>query len=356
MSDAVLVYGATGYTAGLVIERMVGAGLRPILSARNPQALRELAERRGLAHRPASLDDRESLRKALVGVDVLLNLAGPFVATARPAAQTCIEAGVHYLDVAGEVDAFHELSVLHESARQAGVMLMPGVGFDVVPSDCLCAHVASRLGAVRTMRVAISGLELASPGSLRTLVNELGRQTRVVREGVLREVEPGSLGRSFDFGAGARFAVGVSWGDLVTAPITTGAREVETYFEQTPAVAVVLQASRQLSWMYRLPWVRAALARLAPTMSSGPTAEQMASRRATIVVEAEDETGRRGVSRLVTPEAYSLTADTSNNITSRVMSGDYEPGFQTPGRLFGPDFILRFAGVTRVDLDASIGQ
>lgn len=350
MSDAILVYGATGYTAGLIIERMVGAGLRPILSARNPQTLRDVAQRRGLAHRLVSLDDRESLREALTGIDVMLNLAGPFVATAGLAAQTCIDAGVHYLDVAGEVDAFQELTALHEPARQAGVMLMPGIGFDVVPSDCLCAHVASRLGAVRTIRVAISGLELASPGSLRTLVNELGRQTRVVREGVLREVEPGSLGRPFDFGAGARHALGVSWGDLVTAPITTGAGHVETYFEQTPAVAAVLQASRQLSWMYRLPWVRDTLGRLAPRMSNGPTAEQRASRRAAIVVEAEDETGRRAVSRLVTPEAYSLTADTSNNITSRVLAGDYEPGFQTPGRLFGPDFILRFAGVTRVDV------
>src|SRR5258706_8595136 len=217
------------------------------------------------------------------------------------------------------------LSALHAPAKRAGTMLLPGVGFDVVPSDCLCAHVARRLGQLRTLRIAISGLELASPGSLKTLVNELGRQTRVVTGGTFREVAPGELTRSFDFGAGQRMATAVSWGDLVTAPLTTGANHVETYFEQTPAVAAVVQANRQFSWMYRLPWVQDALARTAPRMSGGPTAEEMTKRRAAIVVEAEAVSGARATSRMVTPEAYTPTAATSHDISARGLAGDCGP-------------------------------
>lgn len=349
MSDPILVYGATGYTARLVIEALLREGLRPLLSARDPGRLRQLAERWRLPFRAASVDDAGSLEAALVGMRAVLNLAGPFVDTAAPLLRACIEAGAHYLDVAGEVDSIRTVSEAHARAEQRGVMLMPAVGFDVVPSDCLCAHVASRLAGVRRLRIGISGLELASRGSIKTLTRELGRRTRVHRGGRLEEVGPGELAHQFDFGRGPRACGAVSWGDLVTAPLTTGAREVETYFELTPPVSAVLQANRQFGWAYRMPWVQSMLERQAALWSAEPSAEEMTTRRATVVVEGEDDLGQRVVSRLVTPEAYTLTQATATAITLRVAAGDVEPGFQTPGRLFGADFILRFSGVTRVE-------
>jgi short subunit dehydrogenase-like uncharacterized protein len=132
--------------------------------------------------------------------------------------------------------------------------------------------------------------------------------------------------------------------------VTTGVSEVETYFELTPAVAAMVQSNRYFNWAFRLPWVRDAIERQAPRMNGGgPTAEQRAARRASVVVEVEDSTGKLSTTRLLTPESYTLTAQTASHIASRVAEGDFEPGFQTPGRLFGGDFILRFAGVTRVE-------
>lgn len=346
----ILVYGATGYTARLVIAALLRAGVRPILAARSLAPLEVLAEQLGLPYRVARLDEPGSLRAALEGVGVMLNLAGPFVNTAESVVRACFEAGAHYLDISGEVDALHALSRLHASARARGIMLMPGVGFDIVPSDCLCAYAAARVRGLRKLRVGISGLELSSPGSLKTLAHELGRNTRVVRGGELVEIEPGSLTHDFDFGAGPRRCVAVSWGDLVTSPITTGAVEVETYFELTWALSAIVQANRHFGWAYRLPWVRDAMRSSMATRAGGPAAEQMAARRAVIVVEAEGE-AQRASHRLVTPEAYTLTAETAAAIAARVLDGECVPGFQTPSRIFGADFILSFAGVTRVEVD-----
>ena len=53
--------------------------------------------------------------------------------------------GVHYLDITGEALVFEALSKRHADAKEAGVMLLPGAGFDVVPSDCLAAHVAAQV-------------------------------------------------------------------------------------------------------------------------------------------------------------------------------------------------------------------
>jgi short subunit dehydrogenase-like uncharacterized protein len=350
-SDPVLVFGATGYTAGLILEAARKAGLAPIVSARHPQRLAAVSERFDLEQRLASLDDPASLRRALAGVRVVLNAAGPFIETTQLLLRACLEAGSHYLDISGEVRAFELAAQFHSPALRAGVTVLPGVGFDVVPSDCLCVHVQRRLPAARKLRIAISGLELMSPGSVRTLLAEVGQPTKVRRGGALEDVPAGSLVRNFDWGAGPRACVGVSWGDLVTAYYSTGISEIETYFESTPAIWAMTSASRGFGPLYELPWVKPLLLQQMQRFLSPPTAAERSVRSARVVVEAEDAAGRVATSLLTTPEAYTLTAETAIAITRRVVSGDVEPGFQTPARLFGPNFILGFSGVSRVDLE-----
>jgi short subunit dehydrogenase-like uncharacterized protein len=252
------------------------------------------------------------------------------------------------VDISGEVDSIERAAAFHHDARERGITILCGAGFDVVPSDCLLAHVAERLGGARTLRLAVSGLELVSRGSMRSLANELGRPTRVRHQGLLEAVSPGALQRSFDFGKGPAAGVAVSWGDLATAHYSTGVLNVETYFEATPSVFAVTQASRMFGGWLRSPAVREAIQRQAG-MAPSPNDRQRAERRTTLVAQAEDARGRTVSSRLSAPEAYTLTAQTASAILERFRNEDFEPGFQTPSRLFGPDFILDFEGVVRVD-------
>jgi short subunit dehydrogenase-like uncharacterized protein len=344
------VFGATGYTARLILERALHVGLEPILVARNAARLEDTARRFGLEARNAS-SDWATLADTFEGASVVINAAGPFVNTVAPVVRACLAANAHYMDISGEVDAIEAAAKYHHDARRRGLTILPGAGFDVVPSDCLCAHVTRRLPGAHALRVAISGLELLTPGSVKTLGAELGRPTRVRRDGALREVHPGALTRSFDFGAGPRECVAVSWGDLASAYYSTGVRHIETYFEATPSVTTAVQANRFFGAFLRLPSVRAAIEQQAGFFGSEPSREERASRRAAIAVEAEGPNGRVASSRLTTPEAYTLTAETAVEIAKRLLDGDLEPGFQTPSRLYGPDFILRFAGVSRTDAE-----
>ncbi|MEY4550036.1 MAG: hypothetical protein RL685_6231 [Pseudomonadota bacterium] len=351
MANAALVYGATGFTGRLIIDAALKVGLRPILAGRQRQRLEPLARALGLEFRAAELAASSQLQDALSGIAVVLNAAGPFVDTARPLVDACLQAGAHYLDVSGEVDALEMVASRSHEARSRGLMLLPGAGFDVVPSDCLCAHVASRVARPRVLRVAISGLELASPGSSATLTAELGRPTRVRRAGRLTELPRNTFTRPFDFGGGKRACAAVSWGDLASAHLTTGIENVETYFELTPPVAAMLQASAFGAWFFALPGMRDNLRRQAKRWTSEPSAAQRAARQATIVVEVEDANGRTHAARLRTPEAYTLTAVVAAEILRRVAGGDWEPGFQTPGRLFGPQLILGMDGVHLTELE-----
>ena len=138
MNGAILIYGATGYTGKLIAKTAVDRGARPILAGRNLEKVRAVAEPLGLAALAFDLRDPGRIDAAIKDVSVVLNVAGPFSATSRPMADACLRNHVHYLDITGEIDVFEALAARDAEAKSRGVMLLSGVGFDVVPSDCLC--------------------------------------------------------------------------------------------------------------------------------------------------------------------------------------------------------------------------
>lgn len=350
MSAQLLVYGATGYTGGLLVHALLDAGVRPLLVGRSEARLAEVGAQFGLCHRVARLDDPSRLAAALRGVDAVLNAAGPFAHTAQPLAEACLRAGVHYLDVSGEAPPIEALAAHDGEARERGVMLMPGIGFDVVPSDCLAAHVARRLPGAHSLAIGISALGFVTPGSARAFLAYAGERVRVRREGALVSVPPGTLERCFDYGEGMRLSSAMSWGDTASAWYTTGIPNITTYFETNPPLRAALTACRLFGPVVASRSWQTLAAASAALLPPGPTPEQRASRRTAIVVEAEDAAGRRTASRFHGPESYEFTRRTAPAIARHVLAGDFEPGFQTPARVYGPDFALRFDDVRRVDL------
>jgi short subunit dehydrogenase-like uncharacterized protein len=349
MGQSLLIYGATGYSGRLIVEEARRRGLRPILAGRNAAALSALGEAVALEHRPASLADPARLRQALGGVAVVLNAAGPFSATAGALIDACLDAGAHYLDISGEIAAIEEAARRHAQAAARGRMLMPGVGFDVVPSDCLARHLAARLPGAVSLRLGIAGIERASRGSARTIVEQIGRGACVRRQGSLHALPAGSLTRAFDYGAGPRPSVAVSWGDVASAYYSTGIPNIETYFEATALLRGGLAVDRSWGWLLSLPPWPELLKGATRLLPEGPTEAQRRQSATTIVAEVEDAAGRRLCARLFTPEVYTFTATASVAIAERVLGGDLEVGFQTPSRVFGGDFVLALPGVRRED-------
>lgn len=352
MRFELMVYGATGFTGGLCVRALLERGVRPVLGGRSGRKLGALARELGLEFRVAPLDDPARLDDALRDVCAVLHTAGPFARTARPMAEACLRTRTHYLDVAGEAPPIESLAPYDAEARRQGIMIMPAVGFDVVPSDCLAAHVARRLpGAIR-LEIGIAAMGFLTPGSAQAFLEYAGQPIRVRRGGALIGVPPGSLERRFDFGSGERESSAVSWGDTATAWYTTGIPDVTTYFEVTPQLRAALAACLAWGRLLGTAPVQAVMQAFTQVLPDGPTPEQRRSRHMVIVAEAQDASGGRVASRLFTPESYTFTAMTAPRIASRVLRGDLEPGFQTPARVYGADFVLTFEGVRREDLAA----
>ena len=345
-----LIYGATGYTGRLVLERALAAGCRPILAGRDPWRLADLAERTGCAYQVATCEVAGALEPALEGVAVLLNAAGPFARTALPLAEACLRTGTHYVDLAGEIEVFRRLHALDGAARERGVMLMPGAAFVVAATDCLALHATRRVPDAHSLVLAVSRPTLWSRGSVETMIDQWTDGVEVRRDGVLREVPTGTLVRRFDYGDGCRFSTALRWPDVFTATLTTGIENVEVYgevdaidwwsIELRRTCAPLLDA---IGWrrLFKLP------ARL---LSEGPDAAVRAAHDRVVIAEVRDAEGRGVGSRVRTPDPYGFTQQVAFDVVRRVSSGDWRPGFQTPAGAYGPELILGPGGLVAEDV------
>lgn len=357
MSSDFLLYGANGYTGDLIARRAVACGLRPVLAGRNRDKVTSLAAELGLEHRVFALTDPAAIQAALADVRVVLHCAGPFVHTSRPVVDACLRTGTHYLDITGEGAVFEALAARDAEARAAGIMLLPGAGCDVVPTDCLAAHLKARLplatrltlglAAPRwTDRAGKSRSQTISRGSATTMVDSMIKRGVVRRNGVLTPVPSVSKSRRIDFGWGPIRSVSMPMGEVAAVFHSTGIPNIEAYL----ALPGPMVPMFRLGWLLSVPPVKGLLKRLIQALPPGPTPEERARGMLLIWGEAEDERGQKATSLLQVPNGYALTAIAAQEIVEEVLVGAAPPGFQTPSSAYGADFILQFEGVVREDL------
>lgn len=351
MTDTFLIYGSYGYTGDLIAREAAARGLRPILAGRDPQRLAQQAAELGLQHVAFSLDDRSVMDLALTQVKLVLHCAGPFSRTAQPMVDGCLRRRVHYLDITGEIAVFEALARRSAEAQAAGVMVLPGAGFDVVPSDCLAAHLKRRLPTADRLALGIRGLGSGiSRGTATTGVESIGMATWVRRDGRLVEVAPGSLTREINFGRGLESCVAIGWGDVSTAFHSTGIPNVEVYFAFPRAMRWGLRSTRLLRPVLKSGPAQAALKAAIQRQPPGPNDQQRARGRSLLWGEVTDPAGQRRVSRLNTPEGYTLTVLSSLAMVEKALAGQATPGFQTPSLAYGADLVMELPGVTREDI------
>ena len=348
---AVLIYGSNGYTGRLIVEQAVASGLQPILAGRDAEAVRTQALRCGLQHRAFPLHDRATVSAGIADATIVMHCAGPFSRTSTPMANACLAAGIHYLDITGEIAVFEALAARDAEARAAKVMLLPGVGFDVVPSDCLAAHLVRRLPTANRLTLAFEARGGISRGTASTMIDGAGEGGTVRRGGIIERVPAAWRTRRVDFGSGRTEVTTIPWGDVSTAFHSTGVGNIEVYTAMPSLARALLLATRPLGWLLRRHGVRALLGRMARRGSPGPTQRARAREQSRLWGEATDRAGHRVVSRLTTPQSYALTALTAVAAITAILGGAARPGFQTPSRVFGADFILGIPGVRREDVD-----
>ena len=116
----------------------------------------------------------------------------------------CLHTGTHYLDLTGEIPVYEAIASRDAEAKARGVMLLPGTGFDVVPTDCLALHLKQRLPSATRLSLAFHGEGPAGlpPGTQKTAIELAPYGDRVRRNGRLEIPEAGGKTRAGRFWQG----------------------------------------------------------------------------------------------------------------------------------------------------------
>jgi short subunit dehydrogenase-like uncharacterized protein len=316
-----MLYGAAGYTGALIARHARERGHRPVLAGRSAPAVAALAEQLGLRHRAAALDDPAALTATLDGVDLVLNTAGPFLHTAAPLAQACLAAGVHYLDIGNELQAFRALYDLDQRAQDAGVTIMPGVGFGVIATNCLARYVSDAVGGAAILEVASrAAVAQAGPGVAASRSENMPFGGWIRRAGHPESLPLGSGIITITFPDGPCTIMPLPTGDLEAAFQATGATDVTAYAAvpgaPSPQAADTDAAARPAFRSFG--WARA----------TGPDG----------TAEAWLQTG----------ESYAFTAAAAIRAVEETLARSLSGTF-SPAAAFGADFALTIPDTTRTD-------
>jgi short subunit dehydrogenase-like uncharacterized protein len=339
-----LIYGANGFTGALVAERARDRGLRPILAGRTREAIDALGARLGLPVRVFDLASPEAVAEGLRDVRLVLHCAGPYSKTSRPMVDACLRAGAHYLDITGESAVLEAVLARDAEARAAGAVLLPAVGFDVVPTDCMAARLHAELSDATSLELGFSGGMRPSPGTAKTAVEGLHVGALVRRDGRIVAL-PAPRTRDLPFPGGSRFGMSIPWGDLVTAFHSTGIPNITVYTSMSRRVARMAPMLRFCAPLLRMPATVRFLQKRVERRASGPTEEDRQKKRTSIWGRVENAAGAAVEGHLESPEVYELTVVAALESALRVLRGDVPAGATTPSRAFGAEYVTTLPGV-----------
>lgn len=339
-----MIYGAYGYTGELIVREAVRRGLRPVIGGRNGERLTPLADELGLESRAFAVEDASG---QVDGIRTVLNCAGPFLQTAAALAGACVARGVHYVDVTGEIPVFAHCHQRDAQARGAGVILCPGGGFDVVPTDCLAATLKARKPDAVSLNLAFSFGTKPSVGTAKTTIEGLKQGGMIRRDHELVRVPDGYDLRRIPFPQGERWAATVPFGDVYTAGVSTGIPNIKVYSATPLPAGIAMKMANPFRRLLATAFVQRRLTRLVErALSGGPDEAARSQQRTEFWGEAVDADGNAVSLGFTAPNVYALTVDTALAIAAHCSASTTEAGFYTPSMLMGADFVSGRPGVT----------
>lgn len=336
-----MIYGANGYTGELIAREAARRGHRPVLAGRSPGKVQALARELGLEATAFSLDKVEQATGHIKGFSLVLNCAGPFSATAEPMMKACLAARAHYLDITGEIAVFELAQSLSDQARAAGIVLCPGVGFDVIPTDCVAAALKAALPDATHLTLGFDSRSGFSPGTAKTSVEGLAQGGKVRRDGRIVSVPLAYAVRRIDFGDGEKDAMTIPWGDVSTAYHTTGIPNIDVFIPGSPRMIAGARRANYIRPLLGLSLVQKLIkARIAKTVK-GPDEAKRARMPTFVWGEATNARGEKKTARIRTANGYSLTITGSLAVIEHLMAQRPAGGAYTPSRLVDAELVTR---------------
>jgi len=346
-----LVYGAAGYTGKLIVTEAVKRGLVPVLAGLSETQITTLANSHGLKSATFNLESVETIRTNIRGMNAVLHAAGPFSSTAAKMLEACLAEGVHYLDITGEVQVLEHIFTLNERAKECGCVLIPGTGFDVVPTDCLAIMLKSQLPDAVRLQLAFHTNSKLSPGTWKATLEAIPHGGIIRQDGVLTRVPHAWKLRRILYDDGHVWSMTVPWGDVSSAYFSTGIPHIETYVGTSLSLSIVMRLVRQFAGITARPTVRQWLYAFVDRFVKGPDENDHTEQIVHLRGDVWNAKGKHVAMQLTTPEGYIFTARAAVQSVQMLLESPPSPGVYTPAMAFGQDFIRTFEDVHVIEVD-----
>jgi len=332
-----MIYGANGYSGELIARQAQKQKLSPVIAGRNKNKIKKLADELGLNYAVFALDSKEAIAEQLKDMELVLHCAGPFSKTAKNMLEACLISQTHYLDITGEISVFELASSMNQQAKDAGIVICPGVGFDVIPTDCLASQLKELMPDATHLSLGFDSKSGFSPGTAKTSVEGLSQGGRVRKEGKIIKVPLAYKTRKIDFGKGEKLAMTIPWGDVSTAYFTTGIASIEVYIPASPRLVKRLKKMNYIRPLLGLGFVQNFLKKRIEKTVKGPNEEQRNKLKTYLWGEVKNAKGESKQLRLETSNGYTLTVTGSLKMVEQTLitkkSGYYTPSTLVDNRL-----------------------
>ncbi|MFO8083744.1 MAG: saccharopine dehydrogenase NADP-binding domain-containing protein [Desulfobacterales bacterium] len=345
-----IIYGAYGYTGKRIARKAVERGLRPIIAGRNCKKVRTLAEQLNLDYRCFDLQDFEQICMHMDKVGILLNCAGPFIATSVPLVKACMEAKADYLDITGEIEVFEYIHALDEKALKTGTILCPGAGFDVIATDCMAATLKLCMPDAGYLALAFHSRGPLSPGTAKTIMEGFKYKGMIRKNGVIKSVPFACKVREIDYGSGPMTSVTIPWGDVSTAFYSTEIPNIEVYVSVPERWINILKIMGFFRPFITRKLVHKFLKKIIEFQFKGPTSQERKATSVSLWAEIRNNSGRCLQATLTTANGYEVTITGALGIVEKLLAQRPPPGVYTPSQLMGADYISRLPGCGPINI------
>ncbi|AEF42186.1 saccharopine dehydrogenase family protein [Hoyosella subflava] len=241
MTRRILLFGATGYTGGLVARALLERGEVPVLVGRDRAAL----DRRAAEIRPSDppytmvldVHDVGTLRRTISADDVIVTTVGPFHSHGRTVAEAAAEAGASYIDSAGEPPFIRwTFEKLGTRAANRGARILPGFGNEYVTGQLAGAWAlerAAEMGVPHRLEIGYfstgGSLCSLSRGTIASLAGSSLERSYTYRNGIRAE-RPGARSSSFRIGGRKYSGFSIGTTEHLTLPeVSPSLQELDVY-------------------------------------------------------------------------------------------------------------------------------
>jgi short subunit dehydrogenase-like uncharacterized protein len=345
-----MIYGANGYTGELIAREAKARNLAPVLAGRSAEKVGRLAGELGFEQRVFELTSPDGIAAHLADIGLVLHCAGPFSKTSAPMIEACIRRKAHYLDITGEIGVFEYARTKNGEAEAAGIVVCPGVGFDVIPTDCVAASLKEALPDADHLTLGFDTASGLSAGTAKTTVEGIPQGGKVRRGGAIVDVPHAHLVRRIDFGNGEKLAMSIPWGDVSTAFYTTGIPNIEVFVPSSQALVLATKLANGFRWLLGWGPLQNMLKAIAGR-AKGPSAEQRDRLETYVWGEVTSARGEKKTARIRTANGYTVTVTGSLAIVEHLLSHRPRGGTYTPARLMGADLVTKLPGSSALTIE-----